>query len=132
MQVRQALKICPDLILIRPDFELYRSFSRRFMQIAYSYSPMVESMSIDECFVDITGSKQFGTPLEIAAAIQLRIMNELQLPCSIGVAPNKLLAKMGSDMKNRMEFLFCACGTCLLCYGTNRATIYMESAKDGG
>ncbi|WP_261301871.1 DNA polymerase IV [Paenibacillus andongensis] len=99
MQVRQAMKLCPDLILIRPDFDLYRSFSRRFMQIAYSYSPMVESMSIDECFVDITGSKQFGTPLEIANNIQQKIMKELKLPCSIGVAPNKLLAKMGSDMK---------------------------------
>ena len=69
------------------------------MQIVYSYSPMVESMSIDECFVDITGSKQFGTPLEIANHIQRKIMKELKLPCSIGVAPNKLLAKMGSDMK---------------------------------
>ncbi|MBD0381102.1 DNA polymerase IV [Paenibacillus sedimenti] len=99
MQVRQALRLCPDLILIRPDFDLYRDFSRRFMQIAYSFSPLVESMSIDECFVDITGSKQFGTPLEIATGIQRRIMDELKLPCSIGVAPNKLLAKMGSDMK---------------------------------
>ncbi|MFC5451705.1 DNA polymerase IV [Paenibacillus aestuarii] len=99
MQVRQALRICPDLILIRPDFDLYRDFSRRFMKIAYSYSPMVESMSIDECYVDITGSKQFGTPMEIATQIQNRIMDELHLPCSIGVAPNKLLAKMGSDMK---------------------------------
>ncbi|WP_279615891.1 DNA polymerase IV [Paenibacillus pectinilyticus] len=99
MQVRQAMKICPDLILIKPDFDLYRNFSRRFMQIVYGYSPMVESMSIDECFVDITGSKQFGTPLEIANSIQIKIMQELSLPCSIGVAPNKLLAKMGSDMK---------------------------------
>ncbi|KRF03860.1 DNA polymerase IV [Paenibacillus sp. Soil766] len=99
MQVRQALKICPDLILIKPDFDLYRNFSRRFMQIVYGYSPMVESMSIDECFVDITGSKQFGTPLDIANSIQRKIMQELNLPCSIGVAPNKLLAKMGSDMK---------------------------------
>lgn len=99
MQVRQALKLCPDLLLLRPDFDLYRNFSRRFMQIVYGYSPMVESMSIDECFVDITGSKQFGTPLEIAHSIQTKIMQELKLPCSIGVAPNKLLAKMGSDMK---------------------------------
>ena len=99
MQVRQAMKLCSDLILISPDFDLYRSFSRRFMQIVYGYSPLVESMSIDECFVDITGSKQFGTPIEIANSIQLKIMKELQLPCSIGVAPNKLLAKMGSDMK---------------------------------
>lgn len=99
MLVGQALKLCPELILIRPDFELYRSFSRRFMKIAYEYSPLVEGMSIDECYVDITGSKTFGTPLEIASAIQERIRKELHLPCSIGVAPNRLLAKMASDMK---------------------------------
>jgi DNA polymerase-4 len=99
MQVRQALQLCPDLMLIRPNFDLYRQYSRRFMQIAYNYSPLVESMSIDECFVDITGSKQFGTPLEIANVIQRRLMEELRLPCSIGIAPNKLLAKMASDMK---------------------------------
>lgn len=99
MQVRQALRVCPDLIVIRPDFDLYRGFSRRFLDIAYAYSPLVQAMSIDECYVDITGSKQFGTPLEIAETIQLRIRDELGLPCSIGVAPNKLLAKMGSDMK---------------------------------
>lgn len=99
MQVREALKHCPDLILIRPDFDLYRQFSRRFMNMAYGYSPLLEAMSIDECFVDITGSKQFGTPLEIAEELQRRIREELGLPCSIGVAPNKLLAKMASDMK---------------------------------
>lgn len=99
MLVGQALKLCPELVLIRPDFDLYRSFSRRFMKIAYEYSPLVEGMSIDECFVDITGSKAFGTPLEIASAIQERIRKELHLPCSVGVAPNRLLAKMASDMK---------------------------------
>lgn len=99
MQVREALKLCPELILIKPDFHLYRQFSRRFMNIAYSYSPMLETMSIDECFVDITGSKQFGTPMQIAEDMQRRIKVELGLPCSIGIAPNKLLAKMASDMK---------------------------------
>lgn len=99
MHIRQALKACPDLIVLQPDFDLYRQFSRRFMQITYSYSPLVEAMSIDECYVDITGSKQFGTPLQIAGIIQDRIRDELRLPCSIGVAPNKLLAKMASDMK---------------------------------
>ncbi|GAA4862969.1 DNA polymerase IV [Paenibacillus vulneris] len=99
MLVGQAQKLCPELILIRPDFDLYRQFSRRFMKIAYEYSPLVEAMSIDECYIDITGSKQFGTPLEIAEQIQKRIRNELMLPCSVGVAPNKLLAKMASDMK---------------------------------
>ncbi|MCZ8512099.1 DNA polymerase IV [Paenibacillus filicis] len=99
MLVGQAQKLCPELILIRPDFDLYRQFSRRFMKIAYEYSPLVEAMSIDECYIDITGSKTFGTPLEIARMIQERIREELRLPCSIGVAPNKLLAKMASDMK---------------------------------
>jgi len=99
MQVREALNACPLLILIQPDFEQYRLFSRRFMQIAYSYSPLIEAMSIDECYLDITGSKQFGTPLEIATALQMRVKQELCLPCSIGIAPNKLLAKMASDMK---------------------------------
>lgn len=99
MLVREALKLCPNLILIRPDFDLYRQYSRRFMKIAYEYSPLVETMSIDECYVDITGSKSFGTPLHIAETIQKRIRDELGLPCSIGVAPNKLLAKMASDMK---------------------------------
>ncbi|GIP33911.1 DNA polymerase IV [Paenibacillus sp. J2TS4] len=99
MLVSQARRLCPELIFIRPDFELYRDFSRRFIQLVYQYSPLVETMSIDECFVDITGSSQFGTPLEIAHTIQRRIRTELSLPCSIGVAPNKLLAKMASDMK---------------------------------
>jgi len=99
MHVRQALKLCPELILLKPDFDLYRQFSRAFMKICYSYSPLVEAISIDECFVDITGSKQFGTPIEIANDIQHRIKQELDLSCSIGVAPNKLLAKMASDMK---------------------------------
>jgi len=99
MQVRKAMKLCPDLIVIQPDFHLYRDFSMKFMKIVNSYTPLVEATSIDECYADITGSKQFGTPLDIASSIQTRIRTELSLPCSIGVAPNKLLAKMASDMK---------------------------------
>ncbi|CAM4343291.1 DNA polymerase IV [Paenibacillus typhae] len=99
MQVQKALRICPSLTLIQPNFHLYRKYSNAFMQIAYSYTPLLEAVSIDECYLDITGSKQFGTPLEIAGEIQRRIMDELGLPCSIGVAPNKLLAKMASDLK---------------------------------
>src|SRR5690606_4803777 len=69
------------------------------MKIAYQYTPVIEQVSIDECYLDITGSKIFGTPLDIAHTIQQRIAQELSLPCSIGIAPNKLLAKMASDMK---------------------------------
>jgi DNA polymerase-4 len=99
MTVRQALKLCPELILIKPDFDLYRKYSRGFMTIARQYTPLVESVSIDECYMDITGSKMFGSPLEIAELLQQRIALEWSLPCSIGLAPNKLLAKMASDMK---------------------------------
>lgn len=99
MTVTQGLKKCPELIVIRPDFHLYRKYSRAFMDIAYGYTPLLQAVSIDECYLDITGSKQFGTPLEIAHEIQSRIRQELGLPCSIGIAPNKLLAKMASDMK---------------------------------
>ena len=99
MTVAQGLKKCPELILIKPDFHLYRKYSRAFMDIAYGYTPLLQAVSIDECYLDITGSKQFGTPLDVAHAIQSRVADELGLPCSIGIAPNKLLAKMASDMK---------------------------------
>lgn len=99
MTVRQALNLCPELILISPNFDLYRKYSRAFLRIAGNYTPLVEAVSIDECFLDITGSSQFGTPVEIAESIAKRVKDELALPCSIGIAPNKLLAKMASDMR---------------------------------
>jgi DNA polymerase IV len=99
MTVHQAMKACPELILISPNFDLYRKYSRGFLRIAGNYTPLIEAVSIDECFLDITGSSQFGTPIEIAETIRRRVREELSLPCSIGVAPNKLLAKMASDMR---------------------------------
>lgn len=99
MTVKEALRHCPNLILISPDFDLYRLYSRRFIEIAKQYTPLVEVVSIDECYMDITGSKLLGTPIEIAQALQKQIRDELNIPCSIGIAPNKLLAKMASDMK---------------------------------
>ncbi|GBF76119.1 DNA polymerase IV [Paenibacillus sp. 598K] len=99
MTVREGQRLCPELILIKPDFDLYRKYSRGFMSIARQYTPLVQPVSIDECYMDITGSKSYGTPLEIASLLQSRIASEWSLPCSIGVAPNKLLAKMASDMK---------------------------------
>nr|WP_256376681.1 DNA polymerase IV [Cohnella herbarum] len=99
MTVRQALGLCPELMLISPNFDLYRKYSRAFLNIAGNYTPLVEAVSIDECFLDITGSSQFGTPVEIAESIAKRVKDELTLPCSIGIAPNKLLAKMASDMR---------------------------------
>lgn len=99
MIVSQAKKLDPELIIINHDFALYNHFSREFIIIAYQYSPLLEPASIDECYLDITGSSQFGHPVEIAKAIQTSIMEQLSLPCSIGIGPNKFLAKMASDMK---------------------------------
>ncbi|MBO7745557.1 DNA polymerase IV [Paenibacillus sp. MWE-103] len=104
MTVREGQRRCPDLILIKPDFNLYRTYSRGFMSIARQYTPLVEAVSIDECYLDITGSSAFGEPLQIARDIQQRIRTEWNLPCSIGVAPNKLLAKMASDMQKPNGF----------------------------
>jgi len=104
MTVHQGMRACPELVLIRPDFTLYRNYSRGFMSIAQQYTPLIEATSIDECYLDITGSSAFGEPLDIAADIQRRIQEEWNLPCSIGVAPNKLLAKMASDMQKPNGF----------------------------
>ncbi|WP_276311509.1 DNA polymerase IV [Paenibacillus montanisoli] len=104
MTVREGMRKCPELILIPPDFNLYRTYSRGFMSIARQYTPLVEATSIDECYLDITGSSAFGEPLEIAHAIQDRIRNEWNLPCSIGIAPNKLLSKMASDLQKPNGF----------------------------
>lgn len=102
MTVAQALQACPQLVLIRPDFDLYRDMSRRVFSVVRNYTPQLEIFSIDECWADVTGSGQFGSPRHIADLIQARLHAELGLPCSIGIAPNKFLAKMASDFKKPM------------------------------
>lgn len=99
MPIWEARKLCPEMIVISPDFELYRRYSREMMQILYRYTPLVEQASIDEAYLDITGCESMGSPLDISTSIQQQIKSVLGLPCSIGIAPNKFLAKMASDMK---------------------------------
>lgn len=99
MPVWQAKKICPELIVIEPNFERYRKASAAMFNILREYSDLVESVSIDEGYIDITNCQQLGSPIKIAKDIQQRILRELDLPCSIGIAPNKFLAKTASDMK---------------------------------
>src|SRR5690606_25217008 len=81
MTVKEALRYCPDLIFIQSDFDLYRLYSRRFVELAKQYTPLVEVVSIDECYMDITGSKLLGTPIDIAQAMQKQIRDELNIPC---------------------------------------------------
>ncbi len=99
MPVWEAKKLCPQLIVMKPNFERYRMASHGMFDILKQYSDLVEPVSIDEGYVDITESFELGPPLEIAEGIQKQILTQLDLPCSIGIAPNRFLAKMASDMK---------------------------------
>lgn len=98
MPLWQAKKLCPELIVKAPNFDQYRKASTRMFQILREYTSIVEPVSIDEGYLDIT---EYVTdhPLKIAQSIQNRLLQEMNLPCSIGIAPNKFLAKMASDMK---------------------------------
>ena len=102
MPLWEALKKCPELIVREPNFDRYREASKRMFQMFYEYTPLVEPVSIDEGYMDVTDMEKGMEPIQLALHIQRRIKNELNLPCSIGVAPNKFLAKMASDMKKPM------------------------------
>ena len=100
MMVHEAKKLCKELILVEADNQKYTDTSVRINSILENYTSFVEVYSIDEAFLDITGSlKLFGTPENIARSVKNRIRKEFGLSCSIGIAPNKLLAKLASDMK---------------------------------
>lgn len=100
MPLVQAKNLCSDLIVVNVDFALYQELSIEFMAIVRSFSPLMQTASIDECYVEVGEViKNYDKPLDLAVAIQEKVMEELRLPISIGVAPNKFLAKMASDMR---------------------------------
>ncbi len=99
MPMSVAKRLCPHAIVVPVRGKRYREFSQRLLRILESYSPLVQPISIDEAFVDLTGTeKLFGPAERVAAEIRQRIRDELHLTGSIGVAPNKFLAKLASDM----------------------------------
>ena len=102
MPIWQAQKLCPELILMEPNFDRYRTASQGIFDLLRMYTPLVEPVSIDEGYLDITDYCEGQSPIEIAQTIQKRIMETMDLPCSIGIAPNKFLAKTASDMKKPM------------------------------
>ena len=96
--VWQALKKCPDLVLLPPHHEKYKEYSIKINEIYQRFTDMVEPFSIDESWLDVTASQNlFGTGEEIADAIRKTVKEELGLTVSIGVSYNKIFAKMGSD-----------------------------------
>lgn len=103
MTLHEAAKLCPNAAFIKPTTGLYDRMSKQVMEIFEQYTPVVEQISIDEAFLDMTGTESlFGNILQVAQIIQQRILKELELPCSVGISSNKLLAKMASDYKKPM------------------------------
>ncbi len=98
--IYSARKKCPNLVLIQGKYSDYKKYSKLVNEIYLKYTEKVEPFSIDESFLDVTESKKmFGTPYEIAFKIKEEIKNTLGLTISVGVSFNRILAKMGSDMK---------------------------------
>ena len=107
--VREALNKCPDLIIRPPCHGLYEKFSEAFLKEALEFSPVLEKFSIDEVFLDMTETAgQYESPYEAACLLKDRIYEKLGFTVNIGVAPNKLLAKMASDFEkpNKVHTLF--------------------------
>ena len=99
MPMAEAMRRCPHAILVPHRMERYADASREFMAILGDFSPVVESLSFDEAFLDVTGSERLlGDGMTIARAIKARVRNELQLVASVGVAPIKFAAKIASDI----------------------------------
>lgn len=102
MPVWEAKRKCPSLLLIQPTFERYRIASQAMFAILRDYTELVEPVSIDEGYMDVSEIVSGSDAITLAETIQKRIVRELDLPCSIGIAPNKFLAKMASGMKKPM------------------------------
>lgn len=102
MSVWEAKRKCPELILLPPNFERYRIASKAMFEILRSYTHLVEPVSIDEGYIDVTEVDMNNDAVGFAKSIQDRIIRELDLPSSIGIAPNKFLAKTASNIKKPM------------------------------
>ncbi|PLS81010.1 MAG: DNA polymerase IV [Chloroflexi bacterium] len=96
MPMAQAVRLCPNLVIVPPDFPAYRAASRAVMERLRARTPLVEQLSIDEAFLDVSALPCPGR--EVAAAIQTEISAEQGLSCSLGVATNKLCAKIATDV----------------------------------
>ncbi|WMW80485.1 DNA polymerase IV [Undibacterium cyanobacteriorum] len=106
MPTSQALKLCPDLVVMRPNMEKYRIASRQIAAIYRDYTELVEPLSLDEAYLDVTHAKQHqGSATRIAQEIRARIAAEVGITASAGVAPNKFLAKIASDI-NKPDGLY--------------------------
>jgi DNA polymerase-4 len=106
MSAYRAKKLCPDGVFVRPRMSRYVELSRDIRAIFHDFTPLVEPISLDEAFLDVTGSRRlFGDAVDIGRAIKRRIRDEVGLVASVGVAPNKYLAKLASDLEKPDGFV---------------------------
>ena len=100
MPMRRALALCPQSVCVRPRMARYAEVSAQVFAIFRRYTPLVQGLSLDEAFLDVTGSRQLlGDGADIARRIKSSILQETGLTASVGVAPNKLVAKIASDLQ---------------------------------
>ncbi|WP_003542153.1 DNA polymerase IV [Desulfotomaculum nigrificans] len=100
MTIAEARALCPQVIWVTPSHRDYAAFSARINNILKDFTDLVEPYSIDESFIDVTGSLHlFGSPLEIARKIQYRINHEIGVGVNIGIGPSKLVAKMAAELE---------------------------------
>jgi len=107
--ISDAKRLCPELVLVPPHYDLYDTSSKAFMEILRDFSPCVEQYSVDEAYCDMTGTiGLYGSAVVAANLIKDRVANELGFTVNIGISSNKLLAKMASDFKkpNLVHTLF--------------------------
>lgn len=111
MPISQAYRRCPSAVFLRPRFERYAALSRGVMEILGGFSPVVEQISIDEAFLDCTGTERlFGPPERLGRMIKNEIFAGTGLTASVGIAPNKSIAKIASDLDKPDGLTICPCG----------------------
>ena len=100
MPTREALRRCPDAICVAPRLSHYSAVSREIFSVFHEFTPLVQGLSLDEAFLDVTASiTALGAAEHIAREIKRRIRERTELTASVGVAPNKLVAKIASDLR---------------------------------
>lgn len=111
LPISQAYRACPTAIFLPPRFEAYSEASTQIMEVLGGFSPLVEPVSIDEAFLDCSGTDElFGTDQQLGAAIKAAITAATDLNCSVGIAPNKFIAKVASDLNKPNGLAICAPG----------------------
>lgn len=97
MSMTEALRRCPKAIFIEPNHEKYSEVSEKLQEIYLSFTPLVEPLSVDEAFLDVSGSRKLlGTPIEIGKKLREKVFQEENITCSVGIAPTKFVAKLAS------------------------------------